>query len=934
MQLKIISLNVAGINGKRKQLLLQRFLEIHKPDILFLCETHLKTRIPSFPGYTLFHQNRLNSNGGGVAILIKNKFRAFQTAVPDGIDFECCCVKLLTQCDFILLASVYIPNQGVDMSQLFLIDHTYSLIGGDLNARMPTNGDIINQNGRSLGEITFTDGWSLITPIDKTCFRSINGSTIDYFIARNIHTSTCTTSTSFVDHSPIHITCNLSPVQNNIDDEQINLAATELNIVVTNTLQRMVPKSYGRPFIKPSTALNKLCALKCKLCRHLRQPGISERRFNEITAQKRIIEISIRNMLTSECNETYKRSIGAIHPGANMFPELKRLCGLGKKVPMPSQFFTDETKSTTINDPKTVADELATRFEMNNLLPNGIQSRNEDAVIDSVRTVTESEFKIQFNHQIISNIVSNDQLKSINDSLPLESRGYLTSTEELRSIIQQRPGKKSCGIDGISTFAIKHLSNQFFQFLVILFNHCIANSIFPAIWKTALIKPIPKIGRDSSIISNYRPISQLSAISKIFEKVIEKRLRGHLNTLHLWDPFQFGFMPGRSTIHALATIQGQISSQLNNGFASILVLLDIKAAFDSVWHGALIHKMLVMNVPLGIIRIIASYLQNREYIVEVNGHHSRTIFPNAGTPQGGVLSAVLFNILIIDIPNFVGILRLNFADDTALAMSTKNLLLDKYRLQNAMDSIADYFQSWKITICAEKTEVLPIVGSCRDTNQRLRKQCRELRLSINNSPIEPVSRAKYLGVVFAKNARFDRHIDHVIAKTNTAMALTRGIINRRTISHSVRRLIYKCIVNPIMTYASQMWLNPSFISSHQVERIRIAERKCLRSASDIYFNDDVTKYINSQKLYDWFADKRIDVRMCGLIISFYDRCIESDDPQINGICIINNNGGKYEPPNIIHTFNDSNNLFVNDKLLIFNRHRYRDSNLIVYSIAQ
>lgn len=70
------------------------------------------------------------------------------------------------------------------MSQLFLLNHNYSLIGGDLNARMPSNGDIINPNGRSLGEILFTDGWTLITLNDKTCFRSINESTIDYFITR------------------------------------------------------------------------------------------------------------------------------------------------------------------------------------------------------------------------------------------------------------------------------------------------------------------------------------------------------------------------------------------------------------------------------------------------------------------------------------------------------------------------------------------------------------------------------------------------------------------------------------------------------------------------------------------------------------------------------------------------------------------------------
>lgn len=332
----------------------------------------------------------------------------------------------------------------------------------------------------------------------------------------------------------------------------------------------------------------------------------------------------------------------------------------------------------------------------------------------------------------------------------------------------------------------------------------------------------------------------------------------HMN--NLFDPNQFGFMSGHSTVRALSRSQDQIINGLNNKSATIMVMLDIEAAFNTVWHEALLHKMFNLNVPI-------EYSAKREMI--------------AGAPLGGVISDLLFIIYIFHLPNTPGVIRTNFADDTSITFTTNNIQCDKHILQSAVDQIINYFHNWKIRVNRSKTEMLPIVGSCRDTKAKLRRECKNLTIAINNSEIKATKRVRYLGIIFTSNGRFERHIDSIILKTNIGAAKLRGIINRTAINRQIRILLFKTMLSPIITYGCPIWFNPSVISSHQIEKFRRIERKYLRMATEIYRNNNGSKLIRSRVICDVADNRRVDVRMTDLVKNLFDNCIVHRTVQSN-----------------------------------------------------
>lgn len=133
---------------------------------------------------------------------------------------------------------------------------------------------------------------------------------------------------------------------------------------------------------------------------------------------------------------------------------------------------------------------------------------------------------------------------------------------------------------------------------------------------------------------------------------------------------QFGFLKQHSTIHALARIQDQINCGLNNGKITSIVAVDLRSAFDVVWHDALIHKMIKLGFSPGLTKIIQNFLKNRHFSVRLNGRTSNVFDMDSGMPQGSVVSPQLFNIYIHDIPTNKNIQITQFADENHVTSHT------------------------------------------------------------------------------------------------------------------------------------------------------------------------------------------------------------------------------------------------------------------------
>ena len=171
-----------------------------------------------------------------------------------------------------------------------------------------------------------------------------------------------------------------------------------------------------------------------------------------------------------------------------------------------------------------------------------------------------------------------------------------TSPSEIKSIIHSLKNSKSPGNDNIHNLLLKHCPRNVHILLTYLFNSCFSLSYFPYIWKHAIVIPIPKPFKDTSNPINYRPISLLCSLSKVFERIIQFRLLNHIETKQCLPNIQFGFRQFHSTNHQVKRLAQTIKVNINNKRSIGVVLLDVEKAFDCVWHEGLLFKFIKLDI--------------------------------------------------------------------------------------------------------------------------------------------------------------------------------------------------------------------------------------------------------------------------------------------------------------------------------------------------
>ena len=185
---------------------------------------------------------------------------------------------------------------------------------------------------------------------------------------------------------------------------------------------------------------------------------------------------------------------------------------------------------------------------------------------------------------------------------------------------------------------------------------------------------------DKSKCNNYRPVSILSALSKLFEKIVFKYVYNFLHQHGLLTEFQSGFIPGDSTVHQLAYLYHTFSKALDDKKDVRIVFCDMTKAFDKVWHEGLLFKLSRIGIRGMLLKWFLDYLHNRLQRVVIRGQSSEWGEIKAGVPQGSVLGPLLFLIYINDIVNGVNSSIRLFADDTTLYLSVND---DEDSIQNA-----------------------------------------------------------------------------------------------------------------------------------------------------------------------------------------------------------------------------------------------------------
>ena len=328
-------------------------------------------------------------------------------------------------------------------------------------------------------------------------------------------------------------------------------------------------------------------------------------------------------------------------------------------------------------------------------------------------------------------------------------------------------------------------------------------------WKHANIIPIFKKG-DKSNPTNYRPISLLSCVGKIFERVMFKHFYNYLHSNNLLYNMQSGFIPGHSTTTQLIEIYHNICLALDNREFACFTFCDISKAFDRVWIQGLIHKLKAYGFAGNILHWISDYLTNRTHQTVLNQCKSVVGKPSAGVPQGSVLGPLLFLVFINDLPDgLLGLSRL-FADDTSISHQSDSVL-DIVRDTNIdMENISKWSKDWLVEFNPSKTKIL-LFGNRRD-------ELTNMTFMFDGSEIDPVHSHKHLGVIFTDNGKWTEHINSIVEKVTKQLAVLRKL--KYMLNRDVLNKLYTTFIRPHFEYTCEVWDNITETDSTRLDRLQ------------------------------------------------------------------------------------------------------------------
>jgi hypothetical protein len=400
------------------------------------------------------------------------------------------------------------------------------------------------------------------------------------------------------------------------------------------------------------------------------------------------------------------------------------------------------------------------------------------------------------------------------------------SPEIVEKVLLHLDCSKAAGPDGIQNTILKHCSKTLNTPLSLLFNQSLMKGTLPAEWKLAEVTPVYKHKGTRSDPKNYRPISLTSSVCKTMERILNDALLNHLTSCNLIAPNQFGFLPKHSTTDQLTFLLHELHAAMNDKKSIVACFLDLAAAFDSVPHSAIIHKLPAYGVRGHLLRWIADFLHSRQQYVAIDSHHSSVESIRSGVPQGSVIAPTLFNIFMNDVSSSINASKttlssnntidsdhLIYADDTMLYCTGDNITAITSQMNDALKAIDNWATTWGMTFNHSKTSALFI------SRTRLPQD-----IFFANHRIEYVSSHKHLGFTISNDLRLTPHIDSICRKASSEIFLLKRLSTICT-NQDILTRTYKSFILPLFEYASPAW---STLSITDTNRLEALQRRAIR----------------------------------------------------------------------------------------------------------
>ena len=385
-----------------------------------------------------------------------------------------------------------------------------------------------------------------------------------------------------------------------------------------------------------------------------------------------------------------------------------------------------------------------------------------------------------------------------------------TSSAHIFSLLSKLCKSKATELDNISAKLLRECPDSH----TYIFNQSLLTGIFPDEWKSTRVTPLYKNSGKRNDPTNYRPISVIPVVAKIFERVVYDQLYHYLTENCNLSRYQSGFRSLHSTVTALLEATDTWAMNIDRGFVNAVVFLDLKKAFDTVDNNILLTKLQFYGIRGLCHKWFTSYLSNRTQTCLMNSFMSTPKLVKCGVPQGTILGPLLFLLYINDLPNCLYFSQPRmYADDTSLTFASADLKHIDDCLNYDLNRVYTWLSANKLALNLTKTEFMLVAS-----RQKLSTFPEIPSFSINDHPMEQVSSTKSLGVHIDQNMNWECHVQNICKKIASALGAIKRI--RHLIPFNILINVYDALVQPHFNYCSVVWGNCGSGLSEKLQKLQ------------------------------------------------------------------------------------------------------------------